>query len=290
MSILKTIDKRIKKALAITPATWKFYEPVFRLIPKVGPFYAYPVIGPILKMATMIFPPKRKHTQTYVLNLNEDVTELAQGVVLPIDMMKQLVSGASHRVIIDKCMCRTANGCKDFPHDHACIFMGDGAIPAMLNGVGHEASVEEALAHIDKGAMLGLIGHALWIEFEQYVWGIEDMSRWLEVCFCCPCCCSPFKLSRSTTVRDIKERFNSIGWKARINEEACNLCGECVGKCPVEAISLKDGRIVIDEKECLGCGFCAARCTQSALKLHLLQPLKGSIKDYFTETGLKLNI
>jgi len=292
MNIKSRINNRIKKTMAITPATWKFYTPIFRLIPKLGPYFSWPIIGPLLKWVAFVYPPGRKLTQTYVLNLNEEVTDRAQGVTLPMDMMKQVVRESSYRVIMDKCLCRSAHGCTDFPHNHACIFLGKGAKAAVLHGTGHEASVEEALAHIDRGAELGLIGQALWIEFEQYVWGITDegMPRWLEICFCCPCCCSAFQLYRSTAVKDITSRFRSIGWKAAVNRDACTLCGVCVERCPVKAISVRSECLVIDDEACLGCGFCAAHCPQKTIKLNLRDQLKGTIQEYFTQGGLKLDV
>lgn len=39
--------------------------------------------------------------------------------------------------------------------------------------MGCEVCVEEALAHIDKGVELGLIGQALWIEVERFLLSIK---------------------------------------------------------------------------------------------------------------------
>ncbi|OHD72448.1 MAG: hypothetical protein A2W19_13990 [Spirochaetes bacterium RBG_16_49_21] len=86
------------------------------------------------------------------------------------------------------------------------------------------------------------------------------------------------------------ERFRSIGWKAKINNESCNACKLCISKCPVNAISIIDGHIVIDEQTCLGCGFCAANCKQLAIKLSLQTPLKGKVQDYFIDGGLSVDI
>jgi Pyruvate/2-oxoacid:ferredoxin oxidoreductase delta subunit len=159
--------------------------------------------------------------------------------------------------------------------------------------VGREATVEEAIAHIDRGAELGLIGQALWVEVERVIMGLKrekDVAHWLEICFCCPCCCGTFKLMRASNLNDIKDRFNSIGWKAEVKEEICNQCELCIKNCPVQAISLKEGRILISEKNCLGCGFCAANCSRHAIKLQLKTPLLETVQDYFTRGGLNVDI
>ncbi len=61
-------------------------------------------------------------------------------------------------------------------------------------------------------------------------------------------------------------------------------------QCPVDAVSLDGELLVIDERQCLGCGICAARCPKKSITLRLLAPLRGSIREYFTEGGLKVEL
>jgi UDP-glucose 4-epimerase len=51
----------------------------------------------------------------------------------------------------------------------------------------------------------------------------------------------------------------------------CVGCGECVAKCFVEAIEIKEGRAVMSEY-CTLCGRCAGACPQKAIKLKLDNP------------------
>ena len=53
---------------------------------------------------------------------------------------------------------------------------------------------------------------------------------------------------------------------AIVDPEECNACGECVDRCPVEAIQL-DSIAEVDTEKCLGCGACAAGCDTEALKM-----------------------
>ena len=46
--------------------------------------------------------------------------------------------------------------------------------------------------------------------------------------------------------------------------DACIACGACESECPVEAISEKDGKMVIDADKCVECGACAGVCPVGA--------------------------
>lgn len=272
-------------------AAWQVLLKIFRGFNKLTPYFTSPVIGPVLKKMADLEP--GSHTKGFTLNLNADLSEAGKGVVLPIEMMKQLVRESDYRAIMNHCLCRSAFECKEFPHGLGCLFIGEGGKGIVSKGQGHEASIEEALAHIDKAAELGLIGQALWIEVERLILGLKrspDTARWLEICFCCPCCCGTFRMMKASGDKTVKDRFKSIGWLAEVDAESCIKCRKCVKLCPVEAISLKDDKIVINPDRCLGCGFCGVRCPSHSISLDLKKPLLGGVKDYFTETGLKLDL
>lgn len=52
---------------------------------------------------------------------------------------------------------------------------------------------------------------------------------------------------------------------AKIDGEKCVGCEACVGTCPVEAISMKDGKAVVAEDKCIDCGACVAGCPAEAI-------------------------
>lgn len=47
----------------------------------------------------------------------------------------------------------------------------------------------------------------------------------------------------------------------------CDGCGKCVNSCLYDAITMADGKVVLDPQSCTGCGMCEAVCPHGALEL-----------------------
>jgi len=58
-----------------------------------------------------------------------------------------------------------------------------------------------------------------------------------------------------------KERYK-MAYKI---SDTCVNCGACVGDCPVEAISEKDGIHWIDPAKCQDCGACVSACPTESI-------------------------
>ena len=52
----------------------------------------------------------------------------------------------------------------------------------------------------------------------------------------------------------------------KVNKDVCISCGSCVGSCPVEAISLVDGKAEITQETCVHAGTCAGVCPVNAIE------------------------
>lgn len=271
----------------MTKTTWPIIAKVFAMYPTLARSSKYPIIGPIFKYSMMFSPYDKRYTQGVSLPLNIDLTPSTTKVTVPIEMMKDTIRKASYRLLLDRCLCRDGHNCKNYSHEIACIFLGEGARITEEHGLGHEVTAEEACAAVDRGAAAGLVGQALWIEVEQFVWGWqnEKMENFLEFCFCCPCCCTALNVSKNAS-RDVQRRFKSVGWKAEITSD-CVLCKKCASVCPQSAITYNKTQAVISD-DCIGCGLCARECKSDAIKTVLKEPLKPRVEDYFE--GLKIDL
>jgi ferredoxin len=55
--------------------------------------------------------------------------------------------------------------------------------------------------------------------------------------------------------------------KIVVDQQLCTGSGRCVKACPVEAISLQDGKAVIDHEKCDLDGICIPACPNDAISL-----------------------
>jgi uncharacterized Fe-S center protein len=64
--------------------------------------------------------------------------------------------------------------------------------------------------------------------------------------------------------KETKGMIHSCSQSIMVGE--CSGCGSCVNVCPFDAISMKEGKAVIDPDNCFGCSACINICPSKALK------------------------
>lgn len=171
---------------------------------------------------------------------------------------KLIESIKNARIIsVTDCICRKearllGEGC-DYPIE-TCLSFGAAAEFYIKNGIGRKISVEEAIDIIKKADEVGLV-HA----------GVNS-KHLSNICNCCPCCCASMK--GITEYGLDKHRFLNALFISNIAPELCISCGECIERCPVEAIHMED-QAIVDGDLCLGCGLCVSVCPEDAITIKL---------------------
>lgn len=73
-------------------------------------------------------------------------------------------------------------------------------------------------------------------------------------------------LSRKFPAFLVKFVTRFVRYKPKMIHRRCILCGACVGVCPGKAISITDGRTVVDYRKCISCFCCQESCPVKAIE------------------------
>ena len=268
------------------PWNWQLILAFFRLIVSGSRLMKKPILGSMYKAVMLFSPVDRRYTYSVVLPLNADLSREADSTPLPIDLIKDCLRSASYIASQKACICRDAKNCRTHPKDLCCLFLSKSGRRVVEHGVAYEISLEDALKRVDEAQARGLVGEALWVEVEQFVWGFknDEMDTFLEICFCCPCCCVGLTVCKNAT-RDVKSHFNNAGYQAVVDLPKCVACNDCIPGCPGEAITAIEGGIEINHSHCIGCGLCARTCPTDAIKLPQTAYVWPSLAAQYAEQG-----
>lgn len=211
----------------------------------------------------MVVLPKDDLVRSIDVDIN--IESAGDRTVLPSDIVKGVIDLTDDIFIMDHCLCRKSNRCKDYPIDRGCIFLGKGT-RKISERLGHRATRDEAKKYIDECSDLGLV-HIIGRNKLDSMWlSTGDKRDLMTICNCCPCCCL------WNMVRDISDDISATykrldGVNVSVDIDKCVGCGSCREMCFTKAISIVDGRSVIDDKKCRGCGRCVDVCPGDALKI-----------------------
>lgn len=193
----------------------------------------------------------------------------SEDIVLPSRVVEHFIGKANYLWIMDRCICRDASDCSDYPIDLGCLFMGEAAM-GINPRLGRRVTREEALEHVRKCREAGLFQLIGRNRLDTRWLNLRPGTRLLTVCNCCPCCCL-WKIlpALSPKVSDKVHRMPGVKVTVSYRCVACATCAQDV--CIAGAIRVEGGRAVIGD-ECRGCGHCVEVCPQGAIELTVEDP------------------
>lgn len=283
--LLRRYDDFYRRHLSLTRETWGYYTKLYPfVVEKVMGYFSHPVLGPGLRRAFR-FEGGEHHAEACIVPIqhNLEFSSKNRNMVVPIQRLREAVEESSYRIIMQRCICRDSFKCKQFPVDFACLMLGEACRTMVGNGIARYATVEESLAHLDRAAELGLVAIPAWTEIESIAKGIpeENKGKYIEICFCCPCCCNGLKNFKTWhRVPQLRKLFKNVGWRARASNQ-CTGCGICEDACPMGAIAVAENGTARTGPLCIGCGLCAFRCPEGAIVMEEIEPMKEHILEYF---------
>lgn len=86
----------------------------------------------------------------------------------------------------------------------------------------------------------------------------------MNVCLCCGCCCGFLNMLKKF---DRPADHCASPYRAKIDPDACVLCGTCGERCQMEAIREGDEAYEVEEARCIGCGLCVPTCPEEAISM-----------------------
>jgi Pyruvate/2-oxoacid:ferredoxin oxidoreductase delta subunit len=193
-----------------------------------------------------------KSPQMRVIPINKSVTVTHE--VMSYEDAEKLIA-AQQTISVSPCICRQEQGVKDIPCKkpaETCLQFGDIAEFFIHKGAGRRISQKEALDVVDMANEHGLVLQP------------SNSKEAAFICCCCSCCCAVLKnIKRSPQPASIV----MTPYIARIQEDQCRVCENCIDRCPMEAISNEYGKMFIQSDRCIGCGLCVSKCPTYAVQL-----------------------
>ncbi len=214
----------------------------------INPFFAYP------------------HNEVTAIPIHVDL-EHPKSVPVPRRVLERLLEAIDDKFLLDECHCRTLYHCETYSPHIGCMALGP-ATRRMHPTQGHFVNNDEAKEHVKKAADAGLVANVAHVWIDPIGFAIVPFKHLLFICFCDECCCI-YRNHMKSRGPNLNRAYQKLpGVSVVVDHEKCTGCGECVDRCFVDEIIVRDGKALIG-KDCKGCGRCVEVCPENAVRLEI---------------------
>lgn len=190
-------------------------------------------------------------------------------VVLPSDIIRHFILSSQFIWIKDKCVCRSAEDCKNYPKDLGCIYLGR-VVQNFNPDLGRMATVDEALDHVRRCEEAGLVHMIGLNRLDSLMLNCAPSDTLMTICNCCECCCF-FRILPGLN-KPIREKIRGLDCVSIEVLTGCTGCGACMASCFAGALSIAGGRAVINDN-CIKCGKCVRACRAGFIRMNITDPV-----------------
>jgi ferredoxin len=198
--------------------------------------------------------PLEQATQLVTVDEEVRLTDLEQ--VIPYARARDVILKNPDHIAVLDCPCRASRPEPCEPLD-VCLIVGEPFASFVVEhhpDRSHWVSPEEAVEILHAENERGHVHHAFFKD--------AMLERFYAICNCCACCCGAMQAHRTGV-----PMLAPSGYVGRVDVELCLGCGACIDACQFGALSVRDGRAVVDDDACMGCGVCIFKCAEGALSL-----------------------
>lgn len=195
-----------------------------------------------------------------IIPVEEEVAIDGSDKIMPFEEVSKIIDKFDY-IALAHCYCRHSKDLIDEPCEVTnerlnCILLGKSAQFAAEFKFGNLVSKDEAKQVLEKASDEGLVHKAFHIHLNT------DLDE-EAICNCCKCCCGPFQMY----YRGAASYHCHTNYLAKVNEDRCSACEQCIDMCPMETVEMKDDTAHVLQQHCIGCGVCAHHCPEDAIEL-----------------------
>ncbi len=175
----------------------------------------------------------------------------------PYDTLSKYIDNTEY-IAVGTCYCRHHAELVGHPCDkpkEVCMGFGPAVKGNADRGFGRLLSKEEARDILKR------------CEEEGLVHVTSNTGKYIDfICNCCSCHCGMLQSMKNAPAPGMLAKAAFIAY---LDEGDCSGCGDCVSRCPMDALEMEGDGVAFNQKRCIGCGLCGSVCPTGALMLKL---------------------